>query len=241
MDELLSLEGIKEAHFKIFHSLRIGNVSGQGLNKALEFLTEAARAAHELKAALDQSVQVNSLLKAENERLKLAIAESCDEQRNEYSACQRAIKAESENERLRDALDHIAKIAGMARTETKRLNWITARAKTALAGELWDNSYMPIPNVTEFKQRHQWKQEIESLREQLRLERESRNHLAREEARLEWIERKLFEHKWNGVIDSGSRTDWYIRGDYRHTTQKIVGHEFRDAIDAAILAERDGR
>lgn len=46
---------------------------------------------------------------------------------------------------LVDALDHIAKIAGMARTQTKRLDWIQARAKTALQGDMWDASYKPIP------------------------------------------------------------------------------------------------
>jgi hypothetical protein len=70
-------------------------------------------------------------------------------------------------ELLRDALDHIARISGMARTETKRLNWITARAKAALAGDEWDNSYAPMPNVTEFKRRSEWRQEIKSLKEQL--------------------------------------------------------------------------
>lgn len=52
--------------------------------------------------------------------------------------------------------------------------------------------------------------------------------------RLEWIERKLFYRKWNGVIDSGSRFDWQVAGDFRHTTQHMVGEKFREAIDAAL-------
>lgn len=56
---------------------------------------------------------------------------------------------------------------------------------------------------------------------------------ARDAARLDWIERHLFERKWNGVIDSGSRFDWSIRGDYRHTTQAMQGETFSAAIDAA--------
>jgi len=46
---------------------------------------------------------------------------------------------------LEDALDHIKRIAGMARVPTKRLDWIAARASMALRGDRWDNSYMPYP------------------------------------------------------------------------------------------------
>ena len=53
--------------------------------------------------------------------------------------------------------------------------------------------------------------------------------------RLAWLERHLFEQKWNGVIDGGSRVDWHIRGDFRHTTRRMVGNTFRDAIDAAVI------
>jgi hypothetical protein len=52
--------------------------------------------------------------------------------------------------------------------------------------------------------------------------------------RLEFVEVRLFGKSWNGVIDSGSRTDWRIASDYRHTTQKMVGHTFRDALDNAM-------
>ena len=55
--------------------------------------------------------------------------------------------------------------------------------------------------------------------------------------RLAWLERHLFERKWNGVIDGGSRVDWYIRGDFRHTTRRMVGNTFRDAIDAALKGQ----
>ncbi len=36
---------------------------------------------------------------------------------------------------LRDALDHIARIATAARQPTKRLDWIASRAKDALRGQ----------------------------------------------------------------------------------------------------------
>lgn len=52
--------------------------------------------------------------------------------------------------------------------------------------------------------------------------------------RLDWLARNLFEYKWNGVIDSGSRTNWFVRGDYRHTMQKMNGTTLREAIDAAM-------
>jgi len=51
--------------------------------------------------------------------------------------------------------------------------------------------------------------------------------------RLEWIEKRLFVRKWNGVIDGGSRIQWSIAGDFRHTTQRMVGITFRAAVDAA--------
>jgi predicted GTPase len=56
----------------------------------------------------------------------------------------------SEREKLlEDALDHIKRIAGMARVPTKRLDWIVARASMALLGEPWDNSYVPTPKNAE--------------------------------------------------------------------------------------------
>ena len=54
--------------------------------------------------------------------------------------------------------------------------------------------------------------------------------------RLGWLEKHVFVHKWNGVIDSGSRTSWSVAGDYRHKTHHMNGTKFRDAIDAAIKA-----
>jgi hypothetical protein len=52
--------------------------------------------------------------------------------------------------------------------------------------------------------------------------------------RLEFVESRLFGKSWNGVIDSGSRTDWRIASDHRHITRKMVGHTFRDALDNAM-------
>jgi hypothetical protein len=46
---------------------------------------------------------------------------------------------------LRDALDHIARIAGSARFPTKRLDWISARARMAMKGVPWSREYLPEP------------------------------------------------------------------------------------------------
>jgi hypothetical protein len=54
--------------------------------------------------------------------------------------------------------------------------------------------------------------------------------------RLDFLEHKLFGKKWNGVIDSGSKTYWQIWSGYQHITQAMVGHTFRQAIDAARAA-----
>lgn len=52
-----------------------------------------------------------------------------------------------------------------------------------------------------------------------------------------WLEHALFVRRWNGVIDSGSRTDWTIAPDWRHVTAKMVGDDFRAAIDTARKAK----
>lgn len=54
--------------------------------------------------------------------------------------------------------------------------------------------------------------------------------------RLEWLERWIFERKWDGTI--GRPSDWYVAGNYRHIVQRMKGETFRDAIDAARGGER---
>jgi hypothetical protein len=53
---------------------------------------------------------------------------------------------------LRDALDHIARIAGSARIPTKRLDWIAARAREAMKGVPWSREYLPEPKKQSDKQ-----------------------------------------------------------------------------------------
>lgn len=54
--------------------------------------------------------------------------------------------------------------------------------------------------------------------------------------RLDWLENNVFTSRWNGVIDSGSRTQWGVAPDYRHKTHSMCGNTFRAAIDAAMSA-----
>lgn len=69
-------------------------------------------------------------------------------------------------------------------------------------------------------------QEIDALRTRLA-------EVEKDAARLNWIQRHLFVHKWNGVIDSGSQTRWDIWGGYRHITATMIGNTFGEAIDNA--------
>lgn len=51
------------------------------------------------------------------------------------------------------------------------------------------------------------------------------------EQRLALLE-SLFERKWNGVVDAGSRFTWTLRGDWRHSICQMQGETFADAIDS---------
>jgi hypothetical protein len=55
---------------------------------------------------------------------------------------------------LRDALDHIARIATAARQPTKRLDWIASRAKDALRGQDWSKDYLPEPQKQSVQEVH---------------------------------------------------------------------------------------
>jgi hypothetical protein len=56
--------------------------------------------------------------------------------------------------------------------------------------------------------------------------------------RLEWLDRRLFERKWDGTI--GQPCSWYMAGPYRHTLKLMHGDSFREAIDIAMNAEPQG-
>lgn len=55
---------------------------------------------------------------------------------------------------LRDALDHIARIANAARQQTKRLDWISMRAREALRGIPWNREYLPEPKKASMEEVH---------------------------------------------------------------------------------------
>lgn len=57
----------------------------------------------------------------------------------------------------------------------------------------------------------------------------------RDAVRIDWLE-SLFGKSWNGVIGSGSHTNWMLSGTYRHAVAKMEGATFRAAIDAALDA-----
>lgn len=71
---------------------------------------------------------------------------------------QRIASMESERQHLLsalamrdDALDHIQRVAGMASTVTKRLDWIMQRAEAAKMGEVWDNAAAVQINTQNWK------------------------------------------------------------------------------------------
>jgi hypothetical protein len=55
---------------------------------------------------------------------------------------------------LRDALDHISRIANASRQQTNRLDWISMRAREALRGVPWDREYLPEPNKASMEEVH---------------------------------------------------------------------------------------
>jgi len=52
---------------------------------------------------------------------------------------------QEEIERLRDALDHIARVAQQTLRPTRRLDWITHRARVALSGKPWSRELRDTP------------------------------------------------------------------------------------------------
>ena len=52
-------------------------------------------------------------------------------------------QVQDRREQLRDALDHIMRVARSARQPTRRLDWIAERARRALDGQPYDQGDMP--------------------------------------------------------------------------------------------------
>ena len=55
---------------------------------------------------------------------------------------------------LRDALDHISRIANASRQQTRRLDWIASRAREALRGTPWNREYLPEPRKASMEEVH---------------------------------------------------------------------------------------
>ena len=64
------------------------------------------------------------------------------------------MKSDEEITLLRDALDHIARIANASRQSTRRLDWISSRAREALRGVPWDREYLPEPKKASMDEVH---------------------------------------------------------------------------------------
>jgi hypothetical protein len=60
--------------------------------------------------------------------------------------------------------------------------------------------------------------------------------LERDAARWQWLERHMFEGKWDGTI--GRPKSWHMVGSYRHQLQQMRGATLRAAIDSAIAAAK---
>lgn len=72
----------------------------------------------------------------------------------------------NEQELLEVALGHIADIAGDGRP-ARRLDWIVARAKTALRGEEFDHRYIPHPIRQKTIEMAELRTQCDALREML--------------------------------------------------------------------------
>ena len=63
---------------------------------------------------------------------------------------------------------------------------------------------------------------------------------ARKDAeRIDWLERRLFERKWDGTI--GRPPSWFMVGDFRHVVQNMTGATLRAAIDSAKAGGKHGK
>ena len=84
---------------------------------------------------------------------------------------------------LRDALDHIARIANAARQQTKRLDWISSRAREALRGVPWNREYLPEPKKASMEEVHDLRETMFMLVKACESENLTAIAVAAEEAR----------------------------------------------------------
>ena len=55
-------------------------------------------------------------------------------------------------------------------------------------------------------------------------------------AAFEWLERKVFEGKWDGTL--GAPKSWHMAGPYRHELVKMRGNTLLEAIYNAMKEEK---
>lgn len=93
------------------------------------------------------------------------------------------MEPEQEISLLRDALDHIARIANAARQKTRRLDWISYRAREALRGVEWNREYLPEPKKASMEEVHDLRGTMFMLIDACETENPSAISAAVEEAR----------------------------------------------------------
>jgi len=108
----------------------------RGILKRLQRRTED----EEMNDLSKMSVEDLKLRRANKETEMLIPESSFDELARRLKEAQ---KDAEQNKIYADALDHISRIAGMARVPTRRLDWIVARARHALSGKPYDRDALP--------------------------------------------------------------------------------------------------
>lgn len=78
----------------------------------------------------------------------------------EHPTIENTVSPDKEIALLRDALDHIARIANASRQQTRRLDWISNRAREALRGVEWDREYLPEPKKASLEEVHDLRETI---------------------------------------------------------------------------------
>jgi myosin heavy subunit len=200
----------------------------------------------DLDAALDRVAE----LEAQNRTLRNAqkACEFCDEPRVSRIAELEAQLAESKRD-AKDLYEDIKRLTDEAYKKDEQFAAVTTELD-GLRSALVDLEYQTT-KLNRFRDRERHPDACIALanartvlslqsrpeQEKLAAVTAERDELRRDAERLDLIA-QLFEHKWNGVIDSGSRTDWSLVGPYRHVVAKMEGKTFREAIDAALQPDR---
>ena len=78
---------------------------------------------------------------------------------------------------------------------------------------------------------------MEHFGRQLQRELAAKNdEVTKANAAFEWLERKVFEGKWDGTL--GAPKSWHMAGPYRHELVKMRGNTLLEAIYNAMKEEK---